>query len=322
MMTRRYFAALASALALAACSPQPASKEERVAVTIGGPPNIALLAEIARENGYFAAEGIDATFQSIQTGKLAQDAVVAGQLDYGLVLDVNTASLGFGQREVKALATLMTKGDDGLVARRDRGINGAADLAGKKVARLTATTGHVFLDRLLESAGVDPSKVTFVTMPPPAMQAAIARGDIDAASLWEPFRQNAVTALGANALNIEGANLYTAKVILIRRNPAPPKVGSQEVRVVRALDKAADFARANPGEAQAITARLMGLPQPTVAGLWHFYGFEVTAPAASRADVERLGTWVSRTQPDFRGKTPDYGPLLAEGGYVQYAAQE
>ena len=301
----RFIGKLAVALAmlgLMSCSPGQQAANQPVAVTIGGPPNVAFLAEIANARGFFRDEGIEATIRPIQTGKLTQDAVIAGQLDYGIVLDVNVAALGFRADEVVTLAVLMRKGDDGLVARRDRGINGPADLAGKTIGRLTGTTSHVYLDQLLEQAGVNPSGVTFRTMAPPAMQAALARGDIDAASLWEPFRLNAATALGRNALNIDGGALYNANVLLIRRRPAPAAASAQEVRVVRALARAAAFARANPAEAQAIVAPRLGLPVATTASIWRFYSFGVTAPAVARPDVRAPGC-LGRPHPArFRGQ--------------------
>ena len=321
IFSRRMFAAFAAMLALAACSPQASGPDQPVAVTIGGPPNITLLAEIAEAKGYFAEEGVDATIRSIQTGKLTQDAVIAGQLDFGIVLDVNAAILGFRADNVSVLAVLMTKSDDGLVARRDRGIQRPEDLAGKTVARMTGTTSHVHIDRLLEAAGVDPARVTFRTMPPPAMQAALIRGDIDAASLWQPFRLNAMSALGANGLNLDGDNLYRSRVLLIRRAPAAAAAGSPEVRVLRALTRAASFARANPGEAQAIVAPALGLPPATVATLWRFYSFDAAAPATARADIERLGAWTARTQPDFAGRRPDYRAVLADPRYVELATE-
>lgn len=318
---RKMIAAVTMALAILSCSPAQRAPNQPVALTIGGPPNISFLAEIANSRGFFREEGLEVTIRPIQTGKLAQDAVIAGQLDYGIVLDVNTAALGFRADNVAVLAVLMSKGDDGLIARRDRGINGPSDLAGKTVARMTGTTSHVYIDRLLERAGVDPATVTFRTMPPPAMQAAVVRGDVDAASLWQPFRLNAAAALGGDGLNLEGSQVYTARVVLIRRAPGAAAAGSQEVRVVRALARAAEFARANPVQAQAIVAPAMGLPPATVASIWGSYSFGVAAPDAARADIERLGAWVSRTQPDFAGRTPDYRAVLGNGQYVRLAAE-
>lgn len=308
-------------LGLGACS-EVAEKpaDAPVAVTIGGPPNISFLADIAAKKGYFTEEGISVTIQPIQTGKMAQDAVVGGKLDYGVVLDVNLAALSFQRGDVRALGVIMTKSDDGLVARRDRGIKAASDLAGKKVARLTATTSHVYIDRLIESAGVNPDSVTFVTMPPPAMQAALVRGDIDAASLWQPFRQNTIAQLGANAFSLDGGALYGAKVVVIRRAPSPAAADGQEVRVLRALRRAGDFARQDPAAAQAIVAPSLGLPPATVAALWPFYQFSFGAPETAQAEIERLSAWTASAQPDLSGKTSDYATIMGDGSYARLAA--
>jgi NitT/TauT family transport system substrate-binding protein len=288
-------------------------------VTVGAPANIGLLVEIARAKGFMAEQNIEVDYQPVQTGKLVQDAVVAGSLDYGLVLDVNVAALSFAGADVKALAVVMTKGDDGLVARRDRGIRAASDLAGKTIARLAGTTSHVYIDRLLTSANVDPKSVTFISLPPPAMQAAVIRGDVDAASLWEPFRQNTATALGKNAYQMDGTSLYKASVLLIRRKPGPASKGAVEVRMIAALAKAAAFARDNPGEAQKIVATSLGLTPTKIADFWRFYSFNVDVPDSATASISSLILWTQATQADSKNKASSLSAIVGDPSYARMA---
>lgn len=296
------------------------SSPEAARVTIGGPPNVSLLVTIAEAQGYFNEQNLDVAYKPVQTGKLVQDAVVAGQIPYGAGLDVNVAFLGFHDTDVCALAVLMKKGDDGLIARGDRGIATIADLAGKRIGYLPGTTSDVLLDRLLQSAQLDRARVSLVTMPPPAMQAGIIRGDIDAASVWEPFRENARRSLGDKAFNVDGGKYYTANVLLIGRKPKTLSQDSVESRIIRALTKAAEYARNNPALSQRTVAPMLGLKPEQVEQLWRFYSFGIQPARTAKNDLSRLGSWIRVSQPEYAEKPqPNYDRVLIDGAAVGLA---
>ena len=61
---------------------------------------------------------------------------------------------------------------------------------------------------MLRSAGLQESDVTLVASPATAMAAAVVKGDADAISMWEPESQNAVAALGADAVIFQNNAIY------------------------------------------------------------------------------------------------------------------
>ena len=73
-----------------------------------------------------------------------------------------------------------------LVARDGSGISSLADLKGKRVATPFVSTSHYSLLTALGKAGVDPKSVRLLNMRPPEIAAAWARGDLDAAFIWDP----------------------------------------------------------------------------------------------------------------------------------------
>jgi taurine transport system substrate-binding protein len=75
---------------------------------------------------------------------------------------------------------------EALVARNGSGINTVADLKGKKVATPFVSTSHFNLLYAMELAGLKPTDVQVLNMRPPEIAAAWARGDIDAAFIWNP----------------------------------------------------------------------------------------------------------------------------------------
>jgi NitT/TauT family transport system substrate-binding protein len=62
-----------------------------------------------------------------------------------------------------------------------------ADLKGKQVSTTTGTTAHVFLDRALRSAKVDPKEVNVVNQRMTEAVSSFISGAVPAVALWVPF---------------------------------------------------------------------------------------------------------------------------------------
>lgn len=75
---------------------------------------------------------------------------------------------------------------EALVARNGSGVNGLADLKGKRVGVPFVSTAHYQLMAALKTAGVDTRQVNVSNMRPPEVAAAWERGDIDATFIWDP----------------------------------------------------------------------------------------------------------------------------------------
>ncbi len=75
---------------------------------------------------------------------------------------------------------------EALVARNGSGVNSVKDLVGKKVGVPFVSTTHFHLLFALELNRVNPKDVEILNIQPPAIAAAWARGDIDAAFVWDP----------------------------------------------------------------------------------------------------------------------------------------
>ena len=96
-----------------------------------------------------------------------------------------------------------------VVARRSAGIKSAGDLRGKKIAVAPNTSAHYYLVRLLEAAGVPEDAVTAVPVAPiTKMSGMLANREVDAVAIWEPESENAVAAVGADAIVFQDRSLY------------------------------------------------------------------------------------------------------------------
>ncbi len=295
----------------AACRQQatPSQTPPTQALRVGGPPNISMLVLLARDN---ASASSVFEFIPIQTGKLAMDAVLAGDIDVGVIVDSNIAFLRFeGGGDLGVIGTIQKKRDDGLVARTDRGIKSVGDLRGKTIGYLQATTSHVFLARYLSSHGLTLSDVKLVSMAPPAMQAAVSRGDVDAISVWQPFRYNALKQLGTAAVEFNNNGEYVAQAVLAVRKSAVASKREAILSFLRALVAAEGELQRRPDQAMSALATAIPMDIEALRGAWGEYDTRLLLDDSLTALLQEEGRWISETQPNAKGRpAPDYATSI------------
>lgn len=281
-------------------------------IRIGGPANISMLVIIAENEGYFDDFDFGVTYEHVQTGKITQDALISNDLDLGIIVDSNIAYMSFYEDNVvDAIASIMKKTDDGLVVRADRDINKPSDLRGKTVGYLPATTSHVFLNRFLALHGLRESNLELLEMTPPAMQAAIIRGDVDAISVWQPFRYNVQLELGAAAAIMNDPSVYVAQSLLAAKSRFLEKHEEKIPSILSAIVAAEAYVRENPETAQEVIADRLGISISALKASWHEYELRVSLDSELLDLLVSEGAWIESTQSGFAGKEiPDYSDAI------------
>jgi NitT/TauT family transport system substrate-binding protein len=144
--------------------------------------------------GFFDKQKLKIKLQSSQGGATTVPALVSGKIQVagsnvvslliaaskGLPVEAiapGTSAHGAGQKDFGAL--MVAKGSD---------VRDVKDLAGKTVAVNTLNNiAEVVVKASLQKAGVDPDQVKLREIDFPEMEPALAKGDVDAAFLIEPF---------------------------------------------------------------------------------------------------------------------------------------
>jgi NitT/TauT family transport system substrate-binding protein len=176
-------AVAASSLAL------PAWAQSRIKVNVGYLHTPAVDGQIwlGQEMGSFAKQGLDLQLRQFTTGLEIFQAMVGGSLDVlatGAVLSNFPAR---GQGKV-FLINNIEYATAQLWVREDAGVKTLADLKGKQISTTTGTTAHVFLDRALRSAQLDPAKdVRIVNQRMSEAVTSFISGAVPAVALWSPF---------------------------------------------------------------------------------------------------------------------------------------
>ncbi|MBO0751255.1 MAG: ABC transporter substrate-binding protein [Bradyrhizobiaceae bacterium] len=223
-------------------------------------------------------------------------ALTAGAVDVATHAETQAVRYSVANPDIRVILTVAEYANH-LVASRRAGIRSAGDLRGRRVATVPDTTAHYCLVKTLESAGLSESDVTVVAMAPPDMAAALARGDVDAVSIWEPAAELSARALGADAVILQEAgyrerfDLNTTAAVL-----ADPPRRAAVVDLVRAVIQTARTVRERPHEVQPVIAARLGLPDDIVTATWGLFRFPASLPDDLAATMVEQESWMALRQ--------------------------
>ncbi|HEY6760787.1 MAG TPA: ABC transporter substrate-binding protein [Baekduia sp.] len=193
-------AALGATVALAACG--SSSSDTQTAGAAGKVTNITVGTSGQLSNvdvylgisqGTFSKAGLKVTTQTLSAGSNAIPQLLKGTMHFATV-DLATA-IAAEQQHVGITAVAPNNvgvpgdtGYAGVIASPKSGIKTLADLEGKSVqVNQLNGTAEILVKATMAKAGLDPSKVRFVEIPPPQALAALQAGRVDAAVLSEPI---------------------------------------------------------------------------------------------------------------------------------------
>jgi len=248
-------------LALSVAFPAPwASAQGPLQIRIGYQPNTDWLMFAARDLKTFEQEGLAPTYVRFEAGRPMIAAAESQSIDVstpGIVPFV----LGLSQGVDWAMIGLSEGAySEGLVARRDSGIDTPADLKGKRIGYYRGSTAHYGIMMVLREFGIRADQVTLVHLSPEEQLAALAKKEIDAAMVWEPWMHRMVREAGARVVAREGElGIYMDVASYSVRRDWLRDNRETAVRFLRGLLRAYDVLRKDERIAISAGAREMGI---------------------------------------------------------------
>jgi len=172
-----------------------------------------------------------------------------------------------------------------LVARRSAGITTLADLKGKRVMVPRNTSANYFLVAMLRTVGLTEDDVELVNLPAAQgeqsgmdlMSDALANGDVDVISIWEPEPEDAIHQLGDDAVVLQDRSVYREVFNLHARatDLADPAKRHSIVEFVRAVAKATAALQADPVPYWPQVSSITGFTVEEIAMGWPEMEFPV-----------------------------------------------
>src|SRR6266568_5378381 len=224
---------------------------------------------VALEKGYYKAEGLNVNILRGQGSIDAVKKVASGAADIGFA-DAGALVLARGNDAipVKLLAIIYASPPHAIFTTADRGIKVPKDLEGKTLADSAFSAIPVIFKAYAQAAGIDASKVTWISAESAALPSLLATGRVDAIgqfTVGEPLLADTVKpkAIVRFAYKDAGLDYYGNGIVAteatIKDNPDMVKA------FVRATLKGMRDAFANPGEAGAILNKYHKQISPQVA---------------------------------------------------------
>lgn len=264
------------------------------------------------DEGIFEEHGLKVELQTGQGGAAMLPAVSTGTMDFavGNPLSVMTAAdKGLDMRIVTGYSNSKAEGDDinGVVTRKDAGIEGFADLSGKTTSvNALKTQGDLTIMDAAAKDGADASKLKFNEMGFQDMEAQLERGNTDAIWLPEPFLSRALAdqdnrLVGyPNQASIPGLPTmvtFTSGKYADEKNDVVSKFRD-------AMEETLSAAEENQDEAKALLPEFMGMDAKMAKGL-KMETWDATVP---KDQLEKLGELTVKY--GFLSQQPDLGKIV------------
>ena len=262
---------LVGTLAVALIAGAASVRAEDTEFQIGSSRDLQLGAQlgIAMHKGFFKEEGLDIKVAYFTSGAEMTSALAAGQLKLGSFGDFPTVNMIAGNLPVKIITGVAEiSGTQQLVVAN--GINKPGDLKGKKIALTVGSSAESLFAATLDNFGVPLDSVEVLNMSAPEQVAAMARGDVDGITVWQPYVLRAKNQAGGHAMisalksfipGMEGPlSYYAAYSVLVVRTEWLDKNPNTMLKVLRAMKKAQDYINSNKDDTAKTMEKDMRAP--------------------------------------------------------------
>ncbi len=266
---------------------------------------------VAKEQGFFKAQGLDVKVSNFTSGKQCLETVMGGAADIATTAEAPITAATMVKQPISFLAR-MEYSDLKTLINASAGVAKLTDLKGKRIGFTAGTGSEVYTKEMLKKAGLRPEDVTLVNLRPQEMLAALTAGSIDAYNTWEPYVSNGIKTLGEKVTQLDTKGIYSetfnivTTVDYLNKNPIVAK------KFMQALIDAEAWIKANPKEAIILVSKAVNMKQENLATIWDDYVYEVVLDQKVLNVLNTHAAWrlESGNHPDGVTKIPDFKTII------------
>lgn len=272
--------------------PRAQANEPRLAVSKSP---LSLPFFVAREKALFAKYKLKPVWVECLGGNRCMKEMLEGRVDMATSSELPFMFAAFERKPISLVTTFVNNKDDmKFVVRKSAIEKGMRQLVGKRIGFVERASSHYYMDLFLLYQGIDPKDVVPVPMNADQLSAALAKGEVDAISVWEPWGHIALREGGAEVKVLEAPRLYTQTFNLSVTNDYKTANKAKVLAMVEVLRDANAFIQRNPEEAMMIMARDTGLSLEFVKLAWHTHMFELSLQQSLLSTLQGQARWAVR----------------------------
>jgi NitT/TauT family transport system substrate-binding protein len=282
---------------------------EKMTICQGGV--LAVLPLIARNKGYFDKGGVDVSIINKGDGKLAMDALLAGDCTFAVCGEPPLVSNSFKRGDFAVLASISSNENaTKIIARRDMGVATAQDLKGKTIGVRKGTLSHFFLDQFLKKNLIRSQEVNLRFMEPGALPDALDKGEIAAYSGADELIIAGRKKVGDKAIVLSEPGLCFTSLNLVARKEYIANHREAVNKLMKALIQAEEFVAQQPGEARELIQKEKGISMADLDIIFKDQVIRVTLQKALLFGLEDQARWMIEAKMTDRSSIPNYLELF------------
>lgn len=248
---------------------------------------------VANEKGFFEEKDVKVRLQYYTNGRDAVLALLKGKVEVATAAEFVVSDLIVQHPELRILTAIAAADTMKIVARKDLGITSIHDLRGKRIGVSLGTQCEFFLSRTLSLNGVSVKDVTLEDLSLDSQSAALERGEIDAALIWEPVVLSSEQKLRQNTISWSAQQGQPYFWLLISTADVLSKNRRKIDCAISSLSKAEEFMAGRRMEAEGIVEKVVGRQNV----YWGNQSFKLTLDQSLLVIMEDEARWLMTNRP-------------------------
>lgn len=288
-------------------------KLEPMDIYIGTTPHFGNVI-VAAEKGFYQKEGLTAKITNFASGSVAADAFRTGK--GSIIVAGDQPSIRLWQQGFIGISPQAHYNTLSIIVAR-KSIKGPRDMKGKKVGVLLGSTSEFFTKLYLDKGGMSTSDIEMVNLRPAEMVTGLARGDIDAFVIWQPFGWRALAAVKDAHILTTAKGYFEEWEAVTTTKDYLANHSAELTAFLRGLDAAGKWIPKNLDEAAKIVAAEIRFDDvKATRDMLAVIDWNLAYTPAFRHDLDVVGNFI-KTKIDWATMF-DSRPLAKLGsGYVQ-----
>jgi len=270
------------------------------------PTEAAALVFIAEDRGFFADNGVKLVLKPYSTGAETLQALANGEVDIAGTAEFSFIVRAFAGEKLSIYAIVDRFQNNYLIGRKDRGIETAADLKGKRIGLPRGSIVEFYLGRFLQMNGLSMRDVTLVGTTPTSSAEALATGIVDGIVLWNPFAYQMRQQMADKATFLPLQGNQPSFAVAVARNDWLVDHKAVINRSLEATAQAEQYLISHPQEAKAILQKRMNVDSAFVEAVWPENQYSLSLHQSLIVALEDEARWMIANQITNEKRVPDF----------------